>query len=137
MTWLLLLTIFNAAYTAALPSPTVFYIANVVLHLALGAATVIWLGYTWRRSPKIVPLILAGILGAYLIFVGATTDHRWALWTHVALSIIGLAILLPRWRVGLATLAVAAAALRFGMPEARIHNPQSAPLAMTEEGAGP
>jgi len=137
MTWLLLLTILNAAYTAALPSPTVFYIANVILHLALGAATIIWLTFTWRRSLKSAPLIAAGILGAYLIFAGATTNHRWALWTHVALAIIGLAILLPRWRPALATLAIISAALRFGMPESRIHNPESAPLSMTEEGAGP
>src|SRR5271170_6593345 len=137
MTWLLLVTILNAAYTAALPSPTVFYIANVVLHLALGAATVIWLGFTWRRSPKVAPLLLAGILGVYLIFAGATTDHRRALWTHVTLAIVGLAILLPRWRAALATFTIIAAALRFGMPEARIHNPESPPLSMTEEGAGP
>ena len=51
MTWLLALMALNAAYLAALPSPTVFYIANAVLHLALGAAAVIWLGFTWRRSP--------------------------------------------------------------------------------------
>jgi Flp pilus assembly protein TadD len=137
MTWLLLLTIFNAAYTAALPSPTVFYIANVILHLALGAATVIWLGYTWRRSSKIAPLIVAGVLGTYLIFAGATTDHRWALWAHIGFSIAGLAILLPRWRTAIATVAIASAAVRLSLPQSRIHNPASPPLSMTEEGAGP
>jgi Flp pilus assembly protein TadD len=137
MTWLLLATILNAAYTAALPAPAVFYIANVLLHLALGAATVIWLCFTWRRNPRIIPLLLSGILGVYLIFAGATSNHRPALWTHVTLAIVGLVILLPRWRPALATLAIISAALRFGMPETRIHNPESAPLSMTEEGAGP
>ena len=78
MTWLLILTALNAAYTAALPSATIFYVANVVLHLALGTAAVLWLGFIWRRSPKVAPLVLAGILGVYLIFAGATTSHRWA-----------------------------------------------------------
>ena len=137
MTWLLLLTVLNAAYTAALPSATIFYIANVLLHLALGAAAVLWLGFAWRRSLKVAPLVLAGICGVYLFFAGATTDHRWALLSHVALAVIGLAILLPKWRAGLAVLTVAAAALRWGVPEERIRNPKVIPLSMAEEGAGP
>ncbi|MEO8052832.1 MAG: tetratricopeptide repeat protein, partial [Acidobacteriota bacterium] len=137
MTWLVLLTALNAAYTAALPSATIFYVANIVLHLALGAAVILWLGFIWRRSPKVAPLVLAGILGIYLIFAGATTDHRWALWSHIALAVIGLAILLPKWRIGLAVLTVAAAALRFSAPEERIHNPKVVAVSMTEEGAGP
>src|ERR1700731_558723 len=124
MTWLLLLTVLNAAYTAALPSPTVFYIANMVLHLVLGAATVLWLVYTKRNSPLVVPLGLAGTLGGYLIFAGATTNHRWALWSHVALAVVGLAILAPRWRAALIVLSIVAAALRFGLPQDRIHNPK-------------
>ena len=138
MTWLLILTALNAAYTAALPSATIFYVANVVLHLALGTAAVLWLGFIWRRSPKVAPLLLAGILGVYLIFAGATTSHRWALWSHIALAVIGLAVLLPnKWRMGLAVLTVTAAALRLNAPEERIRNPKVIPVSMTEEGAGP
>ena len=111
MTWLLLLTVLNAAYVAALPSPTVFYIANMVIHLALGAATVLWLVFTKRSSPIVVPLGLAGILGLYLIFAGATTNHRWALSSHVALAVVGLAVLAPRWRAALVVLSIVAAAL--------------------------
>ncbi|MSV31415.1 MAG: tetratricopeptide repeat protein [Bryobacterales bacterium] len=137
MTWLLVLMALNAAYVAALPLPNVFYVANVVLHLALGAAVVLWLGFQWKRSPKVVPLTLAGILGVYLIFAGATTDHRVTLWAHIALGVIGLAILLPRWRVSLALLALAAGGVRWGTPENRIRNPKEVPLAMTAEGDGP
>jgi len=137
MTWLLLLTVLNAAYVAALPSPTVFYIANMVSHLALGAAAVLWLVYTKRNSPIVVPLGLAGILGLYLIFAGATTNHHWALWSHVALAVVGLAVLAPRWRAALVVLSIVAAALRFGLPQDRIHNPKSVPLSMTNEGGGP
>src|SRR5437870_4525374 len=42
MPWLILLMILNAAYVSALPTPTVFYIANVLLHLVLGASVVVW-----------------------------------------------------------------------------------------------
>jgi len=137
MTWLFVLMLLNAAYTAALPSPTVFYIANMVLHLALGAGVVLWLCYAKRNSPRAVPLALAGLLGVYLIFTGATTNHRWALLSHIALAVVGLAILAPRWRASLIVLSIVAAALRFGLPQDRIHNPKSVPLSMTDEGAGP
>jgi Flp pilus assembly protein TadD len=137
MMWLLLVMALNAAYVAALPAPTVFYIANVLLHLVLGAAAVVWLGFRWRRSVRVLPLILAGALGAWLIFAGATLPHRWILLLHVTLAVVGLAILLPRWSAALAVLTVAAVALRLGTPEARIRNPKVVPVSMTEEGSGP
>ena len=137
MLYLILVTVLNAAYVAAAPSPTVFYIANVVLHLALGAATVAWLVFTYRRSPKMIPLALAGLLGVYLIFAGATRDHQSILIAHIALAVVGLALLLPRYTAPLAVLAVLALALRFGVAPQRIRNPKTVPLAMTEEGAGP
>ncbi len=137
MFYLLLVTVLNAAYVGAAPSPTVFYIANVLLHLALGAASVVWLVFTYHRSPKVVPLAIAGVLGAYLIFAGATTDHRAVLIAHIALAVVGLALLLPRWTAPLGVLAGLALALRFGAPPQRIRNPRTVPLAMTEEGGGP
>jgi tetratricopeptide (TPR) repeat protein len=137
MIWLLLVMAVNAAYVAALPSATVFYIANVLLHLVLGAAVVLWLGWTWRRSPKVLPLVVAGAFGCYLIFTGATTDHRLVLWGHIVLAVVGLAILLPRWSAGFALLTVLAATLRFGAPPDRIRNPQLVPASMKEEGEGP
>ncbi len=134
---LLIVTVLNAAYVAAAPSATVFYIANVVLHLALGAATVIWLAFTYRRSPKLIPLALAGVLGVYLIFAGATTDHRAILWAHIGLAVAGLALLLPRFAVPLGVLTLLALTLRFGTPPDRIRNSHTVPVSMNEEGAGP
>jgi Flp pilus assembly protein TadD len=136
MPWLILLALLNAAYVAALPSATVFYIANVLLHLALGAAVVIWL-LLRKRTARTVPLAIAGVLGVYLIFAGATTDHRTILLAHIALAVVGLAILLPRWRVPIAALTILAATLRLNPTEARIHNPRIVPVSMAEEGAGP
>jgi Flp pilus assembly protein TadD len=134
---LLIVTLLNAAYVAAAPSPTVFYIGNVLLHLLLGAASVVGLALAYRRSPKIVPLLISAALGVYLIFVGATTDHRTVLIAHIVLAIAGLSILLPRWTAPILTLAVLSLALRFGAPPSYIRNPKTAPLSMNEEGAGP
>jgi len=137
--WLIALLLLNAAYVAALPSATIFYVANVLLHVVLGLAGVVVLCWQWRRSPKITVLVVAALLGGFLVVKGAVTDNRWALWAHIALGIVGLAMLLPRgrWRAGLAALAILAAALRFGLPADRIKNPETAPVSMAEEGAGP
>jgi tetratricopeptide (TPR) repeat protein len=48
--WLALLV--NTAYLAALPSPTLFYMGNVVLHLALGLVLTVALVLLWRRSVR-------------------------------------------------------------------------------------
>ena len=50
MFWLLLLLVVNAAYVAALPAANLFYIANMLLHPALGAAAAVWLVWTARRN---------------------------------------------------------------------------------------
>jgi Flp pilus assembly protein TadD len=137
--WLIALLLLNAAYVAALPSPTIFYVANMLLHVVLGLAGAALLCWQWRRSPRMAVLAAAGLLGGFLLIKGAVYDNRWALWAHVALAVIGMALLLPtaRWRTGLAVLAVAAAALRFGRLPDRIRNPQTVALTMAGEGAGP
>ena len=137
MVWLLLGMVVNAAYVAAMPAANVFYIGNVLLHLLLGTAGTVWLVWGAHRNPRAIPLLIGGLLGAYLVFAGATSNHRGILWAHLALAAIGLALLKPRWSAGLAVLAVAAAAVRLGPPPDRILNPQTVPLAMTGEGAGP
>jgi tetratricopeptide (TPR) repeat protein len=137
MTALLILLIANSAYLAALPAANLFYIANIPLHLILGAALSAALIYQSRRDPKIIPLIAAALIGLYLIPAGATTDHYKILWAHIALAVIGLAFIKPRYTLTLATLTFCAAALRFGLPKDRIVNPKVVPVAMTEEGGGP
>src|SRR6478672_3106761 len=110
MTLLLILAILNAAYVAALPSATIFYVANMLLHVGLGVAAAGLLIWRFRRSPRALPFFLAALLGLYLTVAGATFDHRAILWLHIALAIAGIAILLPRWTpaLGLAfTLALA------------------------------
>ncbi len=80
---------------------------------------------------------IAGALGIVLVIVGATRDHRAILAAHIALAVVGLAILLPHWRGAVAALAVVVLAVRLNQPLDRIQNPNVVPVSMTEEGAGP
>ncbi len=135
--WVLGAMLANAAYVAALPSATIFYVANVLLHIVLGAAGVGWLLWRYRRSPRAVPLAIAAALGLYLIAAGATFDHRTILIAHIALASLGLCILMPRFTAPVAVAAVLSLALRYGQPPERIRNPKTVALTMQQEGQGP
>jgi tetratricopeptide (TPR) repeat protein len=130
-------TVVNAAYIAALPSATVFYVANVLLHIVLGAVATFLLVRQYRRAPRTFPLIAAALVGLYLIYGGATFDHRAIVFAHIGLAVVGLAILLPRWTPALAVAVLLAAGLRFGRPGERIRNPNVTPINMQAEGEGP
>src|ERR1700692_2237019 len=102
--WLVLLV--NTAYIAAFPSPTLFYMGNVVLHLALGLALTVAGVRLWRggrREPAgggraggaagspagtaaVWLLVIAAAAGVGLAVAGNTTPHRWLLWTHIGAS---------------------------------------------------
>src|SRR6267142_874842 len=84
----LAILIVNSAYLAAFPQPTVFYMANVVLHLLLGigvmvAAIVLLRRFGW---PSVL-LLIAGLPAIYLAVRGNTLDHRAILWLHIALGL--------------------------------------------------
>ena len=108
--WLpLLLSIYalNTAYLAASASPTIFYFANVVFHIAGGIAlTAAWF---WgrraagaaERSPRPSRLWKSAITLAYVVLgaglafgllitiLGAAGRWRWLLPVHIALSLAG------------------------------------------------
>ena len=141
----------NAAYIVALPSPTVFYMSNVLLHLALGivaAGGFIWLfGKNHATRAAAVLFMVATILGLYLTYAGATTPNRWAVWMHVGFAVLGSVAMLPYIRrysrlfqatvacVGL--LVVGLFVRQFNHPDDRIRNPRMVPVSMAEEGGGP
>jgi tetratricopeptide (TPR) repeat protein len=155
---LFILLIVNTAYIAAFADPTIFYMTNVLLHLAAGAvftAAAFWV-YGWRRTPLAAGmLVLAALSGVYLILKGNTFPQRWILWGHIAAGVLFVFAVLPfAWRlltpernrrilVSAAALLVllpaGAAAYRrlFPNPKDRITNPLVVPAAMEEEGGGP
>ena len=144
----LILLIANSGYIAAFPRPTVFYMANVVLHLALGVGLMAAALPLARRYPREAgAFVLAGLPALYLAVQGNTLDHRWVLWLHIALALIAVgfaAIHLRRSRAFQAAAALlillpAASAIYTRLrpdPNLTIANPASPPLSMNEEGAG-
>jgi Flp pilus assembly protein TadD len=115
--WVVLLL--NTAYLAAFPSPTLFYMGNAVLHLALGLALTVAVVLLWRRgartggvagatgagdaddAPAGLPaaaagtaalwlLLLAAAAGVGLAVAGNTTPNRWLLWTHIVASVLAV-----------------------------------------------
>ena len=149
----------NSGYLSAFPAPNVFYAANVILHILLGAALLA--AFWWwrpRGGPGALPLAalvaLAGLAGIALAIVGALTPYRWLLLLHIAAAMAASAALGVLWRAGrsrrLGRWFVAAAAIALALPLAarvrsrffpepshRIVNPQVVPASMEEEGGGP
>ena len=67
------LMIINAAYVAALPAATIFYAANVLLHLILGAAAVVWLFRSHGLKTRFAPLGIATLL----VLPDRPNEARW------------------------------------------------------------
>src|SRR5690242_6535935 len=110
--WTLALTLLlvNSAYLAALPSATIFYMANAVLHLCLGLVLALM---AVRKLPHWPVLTGAALLGLFLAVAGNTTPHRWALMAHVAVALLAVAMVLQRRPAALAALAIAVVAVMF------------------------
>jgi tetratricopeptide (TPR) repeat protein len=99
------LLLVNSGYLAAFASPTIFYYANVALHVVLGAMVFglggRWLLEHWRAIGAVgllaAALLVAGsALGLILTVTGATRALRWLLLTHIGLTTAGaLLALIP------------------------------------------
>lgn len=145
----------NSFYLLAFASATIFYMANVLAHLALGAAAagafawLLWRSEELRQRAKFAAVVVfaGAALGGALAWTGALHEFRWLLWSHVLVSFAGLALLIPavrwpglKWAFG-AGAAFAVVAMSVGAmwpdPSARIRNPEEAPESMEEEGGGP
>jgi tetratricopeptide (TPR) repeat protein/multisubunit Na+/H+ antiporter MnhF subunit len=147
--WVLAALAVNAGYLAAFAHATLFYVANVFLHIALGAALAIWALAALRRFPfEAGIIVLSAIPAAYLIARGNTSDHRAILIAHIAIAAAALIVVIARSRAD--RLLLFAAFLMFILlpasagiyrrlhpdPADRIENPATAPLSMNDEGAG-
>ena len=159
---LFLLLLVNTAYVAAFSSATVFYMANVLLHLVLGAVLALAVLFLVRKRRELLTgapvamLCFAAALacGLALAWKGNLYANRWLLWSHIATAGFGVLALIPfiakhasaEFRKGF----VVAAILLFGLPAAaigyrkafpdahdRITNPLTAPVSMDGEGGGP
>ena len=157
----------NSSYLYAFASASLFYFANVALHVFLGAVLGVAFALYLRRHRDWGPLFVAaslllgigGILGGYLTVYGATQPYRWALRWHIASTALGAVLMvahlflrtratdvgLRAWGtrgVGVACLAIALPAYvqwqdYAAPPRERIENPDLVPTSMEQEGGGP
>jgi len=103
-----LLLVVNSAYLAAFGDPTLFYVANSLLHPFLGiviaALFALYIARhrgDWTRSAGRVAVALIALgtaFGIYLIFTGMTRPNTWVLYAHVGLTVAGLFFLLVHLR---------------------------------------
>ena len=157
----------NTGYISAFATPSIFYMANVLLHLVLGVVLAAAFALLLKRQPDLRrPLIAPAVLFAialvsalWLVWLGNLREHRWMLNAHVVSSLLGVAALLPfLFRLGriagrprTLSLSVGNAALLAAVlplvtalyvrthpnPNDRIVNPSVTPASMNEEGGGP
>jgi tetratricopeptide (TPR) repeat protein len=161
----------NSAYLAAFGDPTLFFVANSLLHPFLGIAVAVLLAVFvarnrafWRGATgygALALLFVGTVSGLQLLHVGMLRSNAWALYLHIASTVLGILLLLVhvagrvrsgdapailrtafRWSavvVGAsAALYVAASAYHRLVPDPRhvIRNPETPPLAMEGEGGG-
>ncbi len=147
----------NSAYLYASESASLFYLANIFIHLGFGFLLLVVLFLFFRRQyqemqPEArlagILLFLAGLLGVVLIYTGATRPYQWLLTVHVivacagaALTFLHLVVRRHRWRwfslVPLASLLLVFLVVKLKPEPDRIENPPAAALSMEEEGPGP
>src|ERR1700752_1651881 len=75
--------VLNAAYIAAFPTASIFYVLMMLLHLALSLALLI----AFRQTRPAAWLLLASAIpGLYLVWEGSTIANRPWRYAHVALA---------------------------------------------------
>ncbi len=151
------LTALNAVYLWYFESPSLFYVANIFVHLGLGLALIVLLVKCFRSlfqdarwEGKVGFALLAGgaLVGVYLFITGTTRPHQTALDVHVVISFVAFGVFVLHslvrrsdWRlIGAAALGVIALAIVIplsGWTETpKIENPIVVPTEMQHEGAG-
>src|ERR1022692_1073437 len=139
----------NSGYLAAYPAASLFYMGNVVAHLAVGLLLMVAAAWAVKRYPlESGAFLAAGLVAAFLLAKGNTFDHRGILWLHICLG-VAAAVLVTfhvRRRIPFAApacliavlLPVSAAVWNRVHPDPndRIVNPPSPTLSMDEEGLG-
>jgi len=157
----LALLVINSAYLYAFDSPTLFYVANLLLHLGLGALVLVGLVVFLRGSLRQIPwlsriaivlMIAGGLLGGALIITGATRPYYWLLLTHIVVIGTGFVLFVIASLISGQSRALLATALAVGLllpvgvrtwsryypsPSWEIVNPTVVPARMEEEGPGP
>src|SRR5437868_1681194 len=93
----LALLIVNGAYLAAFAHASIFYEANVLLHLGLGLVLAgAAVRYLPRYSRECGAFLACAVPAVYLAIGGNTFEHRWALWLHVGVAVLAVSLIAAR-----------------------------------------
>src|ERR1700722_14957687 len=85
---LFIFLLINSGYIAAYPAPSLFYMGNVVAHLAAGLLLMGAALWAVKRYPRESGAFLAdGLVAVFLVARGNTLDHRSILWVHIWLGV--------------------------------------------------
>jgi len=91
----------NTGYISAFATASVFYMANVLLHLVLGLALAVGFASLLARQPELrrplmVPAVFFAIavaLALWLVWAGNLREHRLVLNAHIVASLLGVVAL--------------------------------------------
>jgi Tetratricopeptide repeat/Cytochrome c554 and c-prime len=151
------LLVLNSAYIWAFKSATMFYMANVLMHIALGFISIPLALFVLRKLHRAnlagVLFLVAGAIGVYLIFHGNLRGDRPILLAHVSVAVLAVAAFAicarsfsPRafqWALALLAILVVAPAASTLYRRARpnpdnyVTNKLLVPTSMEQEGGGP
>ncbi len=154
---LFLLIVANTAYVVAFPSPTIFYMGNVLLHLVLGVVFAVAFFVIMGRQSSFVfriVLVLCTVTGLSIASAGNTREHRSLLYSHI---VVGLLVVIAAFSLirsngpwehmrrpffaALGLLALLPMLGVYGRKQAdqqmRIRNSEVVPVSMEGEGGGP
>ena len=144
----LIVFLVSTAYVAAFASATIFYMANVVMHLVLGACLYVYAARLLPNFPRYI-LGIAFLTGLYLAWQGSLYSNRPVWIAHIVVAAVGLMFLgmwifkqhrdfTPWFFCSAALLILLPAGVRvFGEPPLKIENALIIPTSMEEEGGGP
>jgi Flp pilus assembly protein TadD len=138
----------NSAFLWAFPAATAFNVANLLLHVGLGAVMGIMALLFWRSDSRLIWTGVAAASGAGLAYLGNTRDHKAVLLVHLVVSLAAVAVFFARrgaFRLaalsaiaaGLVLIAGAGYRVLWLHSEDRIVNSRAVPISMNSEGGGP
>ena len=85
---LFLFLLINSGYIAAFPAASLFYMGNVVAHLAVGLALMcVAVRFAPRYPRESGVFLVTGAVALFLVASGNTLDHRSILWLHIGLGV--------------------------------------------------
>jgi hypothetical protein len=144
----LAILLINSALMWAFPTATGFNVANVLLHVGLGAALGIVALFVARKEPRLGWTVIAAISGGVLAYMGNTHDHQSILLIHIVVSLLAAVALFARrehFRLAAVTGTVAGLVLLGGVADRKwirptenaVVNSRNVPESMEGEGGGP